>query len=178
MRSPVRSTAAVPVLTALAIAAAVTPAVTPAAAAARVLRRITAHKVSLTGHVEALSSTGQIGTPGVKDTDAGILDGTIAGEPAWAGALTQVGTWGQHLAITTKGTAFNADGALRFTITGRFGIGTTGELALTGTMRVTGGTGVYAGAHGTLKVAGTTVDSPTTSKLAFTLTGSLDFAGS
>ncbi|MGA2012816.1 MAG: hypothetical protein ABSH51_20090 [Solirubrobacteraceae bacterium] len=149
-----------------------------AVASARVLRpitKITAHKVSLTGHVEALSSTGTIGTPGVKDTDAGILDGTISGTPRWEGAITQVATWSTGLAITTTGTAFNTDGALRFTLSGKFTARSPGELALRGRMAVTGGTGIYAGAHGTLAVSGTAVASPATTKLAFRLTGTLSF---
>lgn len=135
-----------------------------------------AHRVKLSGEIETLSSTGAIATPGVKDTDAGILNGTVAGSPRWGGALRQVVTWGSALHATAKGTMFAADGSLRFTWSGRF-LPTPGAgITLTGTMTVTGGTGRYAGARGHLTITGTASVSPGATKSTFDLAGKLRYS--
>jgi hypothetical protein len=138
---------------------------------------VLSHHVNLTGELEAISSTGMIGVAGTKDTDAGLLDGTISGSPHWSGALRQVATWGTGLTLTSHGTAFSSSGTLRFTLTGKFTPGTT-SLVLSGTLTVTGGTGTYKRAHGTLRVAGAVTLSSVASgspKVMVTLTGNLRY---
>jgi hypothetical protein len=133
------------------------------------------HKVKLSGEIETLSSTGNIATPGVKDTDAGILNGTVAGSPRWGGALRQVVTWGSALHVTAKGTMFAADGSLRFTWKGRFAPVAGVGIELTGTMTVRGGTGRYAGARGHLAITGVATVSPGSTKSTFDLAGALRY---
>jgi hypothetical protein len=138
---------------------------------------VTSHHVNLTGVLQAISSTGTIGVAGTKDTDAGLLDGTISGSPRWSGALRQVATWGAGLTLTSHGTAFSSSGTLRFTLAGKFTPGPTG-LVLSGTLTVIGGTGRYKDAHGTLRVAGAATTSSVASgspKVTVTLTGSLRY---
>jgi hypothetical protein len=138
---------------------------------------VVGHHVSLTGVLEAVSSTGKIGVSGTKDTDAGLLDGTVSGSPRWSGALRQVATWGPDLTLTSTGTAFSATGSLRFTLAGKFTPGTT-SLALNGTLTVTGGTGSYNHARGTLHVTGGALLSSVASgspKVTVTLTGTLRY---
>jgi hypothetical protein len=148
---------------------------TPAAALGRAKPAVPSHRVNLTGVIETLSSTGPIATLGTKDTDAGILDGTVTASPRWSGALRQVVTWGSGLAITAKGTAFNGDGSLRFTLTGKFAGRPAGGLGLTGKMTVTGGTGRYQHAQGTLRVTGIATIAPGVTKSTFDLAGSLRY---
>ena len=138
---------------------------------------VVSHHVNLKGELEAISSTGTIGVAGTKDTDAGLLDGTVSGSPHWNGALRQVATWGSGLTLTSHGTAFSSSGTLRFTLAGKFTAGTT-SLVLSGTLTVTGGTGTYKDAHGTLRVAGAVTRSSLASgspKVTVTLTGSLRY---
>jgi hypothetical protein len=138
---------------------------------------VVSHHVNLRGELEAISSTGKIGVAGTKDTDAGLLDGTISGSPHWSGALRQVATWGAGLTLTSHGTAFSSSGTLRFTLAGKFTAGTT-SLVLTGTLTVTGGTGSYKNAHGTLRVTGAALLSSVASgspKVTVTLTGTLRY---
>jgi hypothetical protein len=135
---------------------------------------VSSHKVSLTGKIEAVSSTGAIGVPGVRDTDAGILDGTISGSPRWHGALRQVATWGSGLAITSQGTAFAANGSFRFKLTGKFVPSPTG-VKLSGKLAVTGGTGTYNGARGSLRVTGTAALTSGTGESTFDLAGTLRY---
>jgi hypothetical protein len=138
---------------------------------------VVGHHVSLAGELEAISSTGKIGVAGTKDTDAGLLDGTISGSPRWSGALRQVATWGAGLTLTSYGTAFSNSGTLRFTLAGKFTAGGT-SLVLTGALTVTGGTGNYKHAHGTLRVTGGALLSSVASgspKVTVTITGTLRY---
>ena len=149
----------------------------PAAAIGGRKAAVLSHHVSLTGELEAISSTGTIGVAGTKDTDAGLLDGTISGSPRWSGALRQVATWGAGLTLTSHGTAFSSSGTLRFTLAGKFTPGGT-SLVLTGTLTVTGGTGSYKQAHGSLRVTGAALVSSVASgnpKVTVTLTGTLRY---
>jgi hypothetical protein len=150
-------------------------ALTPAAALGRPTPAVSSHRVSLSGEIETLSSTGTIGVAGVKDTDAGILDGTVSGSPRWSGALRQVVTWGPELSIRARGTAFDAGGTLRFTLVGKFAARSTGGLALTGTLTVTGGTGSYRHAHGSLRVTGVASLAAGSTKSTFDLSGALRY---
>jgi hypothetical protein len=131
------------------------------------------HHVSLRGEIETLSSTGPIGVAGTKDTDAGILDGRVSGGPRWSGALRQVVTWGPALKISSTGTAFDAEGSLRFTLLGKFAPRPAGGIALTGTMTVTGGTGRYAHARGSLRVTGIASVAVGSTRSTFDLAGVL-----
>ncbi len=133
------------------------------------------HKVKLTGEIETLSSIGPIAVAGTRDTDAGILDGTVAGSPRWGGALRQVVTWGPGLHATAKGTMFAAGGSMRFTWKGQFVRTPSSGIELTGTVTVTGGTGRYAGAHGHLKVTGTASVSQDATKSTFDVAGTLRY---
>lgn len=151
----------------------------PAASLAGRKVPVVGHHVSLTGTLEAISSTGTIGVAGTKDTDAGLLDGTVSGSPHWSGALRQVATWGAGLTLTSHGTAFSSSGTLRFTLAGKFTRGTT-SLILSGTLTVIGGTGSYKHAHGTLRVTGAALLSSVASgspKVTVTLTGTLRYPG-
>ncbi len=150
-------------------------ALTPAAAFGAGRPAVSSHKVDLKGEIETLSSTGAIAVAGTKDTDAGILDGTVAGSPRWSGALRQVVTWGPALKIRSKGTAFDTAGTLRFTFTGRFAPEPSGGLALIASMAVTGGSGSYNHAHGTLRVTGIASVAPGSTRSTFDLTGTLRY---
>ncbi len=133
------------------------------------------HRVKLSGEIETLFSKGQVAVAGTRDTDAGILDGTVAGSPRWDGALRQVVTWGSSLHATAKGTMFAADGSMRFTWKGQFVPATNSGIELTGTVTVTGGTGRYAGAHGHLALTGTASVSLAATKSTFDLAGTLRY---
>lgn len=132
-----------------------------------------ARAVRLSGEIETLSSTGAIAVAGTRDTDAGILDGTVAGGPRWGGAVRQVVRWGTGLAITARGTLFAPDGALRYRLSGRFTPGAGGQITLTGTLVVTGGTGRYAGAQGRLRVRGQATISSGSPRSTLRLRGTL-----
>lgn len=148
---------------------------TPAAALGRAKPVVPSHRVNLSGEIETLSSTGAVGATGTKDTDAGILDGTISGSPAFSGALRQEVTWGTALAITAKGTVFGPDGSLRFSLTGKFAPRPAGGIALTGKASVTDGTGGYKHALGTLRVTGVATIAPGVTKATLKLTGTLRY---
>jgi hypothetical protein len=135
------------------------------------------HQFNLSGAIETLSTTGAIATPGVKDTDAGILDGTISKSPHFSGALRQVVTWGNALAITAKGTVFGPSGSLRFKLTGKFAPTPGVGLALSAKVTVTGGTGVYSGARGSLKASGVASVSGGSTKSSLKLTGKVRYRG-
>lgn len=149
-------------------------ALTPAAASGGPRPPLSSHKVDLKGEIETLSTTGKIAVAGTKDTDAGILDGIVSGSPRWSGALRQVVTWGAGLKISSKGTAFDAAGTFSFTLTGMFTPGPTG-LALTASATVTGGSGTYNHAHGTLRVRGIASVAPGSTRSTFDLTGTLRY---
>jgi hypothetical protein len=135
------------------------------------------HHVSLSGAIETLSSTGTPGVTGVKDTDAGILNGTISRNPRFDGALRQVVTWGQALAITARGKIFGDQGSLRFKLTGKFAPNPKGGLELSGKVTVVGGTGIYAGAHGALQASGVASVAGGSTKSTLKLTGTVRYRG-
>jgi hypothetical protein len=126
--------------------------------------------VSVTGDVATLVSTGTIAVAGTVDTDAGTLDGTIGGARV-SGALRQRETWGSGLAISGPGTAFFASGTLRYTLSGKF---LAPALVFTGSIKVTGGSGRYAEASGTLPVTGSATVTAGT-KLTLSITGKLRY---
>jgi hypothetical protein len=138
---------------------------------------VKSHHVSLSGAIETLSSTGQPGVVGVKDTDAGILDGTISRSPRFDGALRQVVTWGPALAITASGKIFGDQGSLRFKLTGKFALSPSGGLGLSAKVTVVGGTGIYAGAHGTLQASGVASLAGGNTKSTLKLTGTVRYRG-
>lgn len=138
-------------------------------------RAISTHHVSLAGAVDTVSLTGTLGVPGTRDTDAGILDGTVSPGPPWSGALRQVVTWGPGLTIKSKGTAFAVQGTLRFTLTGKFTPRSAGGFAITGKLVVTGGTGTYKHARGTLRVTGAAPLGSDADASTFDLAGTLRY---
>ncbi len=152
-------------------------AVIPASALASKTRAkppLRSHVVHLSGWIDTVLTTGTIGVKGTQDTDAGILRGSIAGAPRWNGAVAQLVTWGSGLKITVRGTAFDAHGTLRYSIAGRFTPGAKG-LALSGVLTVTGGTGTYRRASGTLRVSGAAPVGSDTEDSTFVLSGKLRF---
>ncbi len=138
---------------------------------------VKSHRVSLSGAIETLSTTGTPGVAGVKDTDAGILDGTISRSPRFDGALRQVVTWGQALAITARGKIFGDQGSLRFKLTGKFAPNPGGGLGLSAKVTVVGGTGMYAGAHGMLQATGAATVGSGSPKSTLKLTGTVRYRG-
>lgn len=138
---------------------------------------VKSHHVSLSGAIETLSSTGKVGGVGVRDTDAGILDGTISRSPRFDGALRQVVTWGPALAITARGTLFGDQGSLRFKLTGKFALSPGGGIGLSAKVTVVGGTGIYAGAHGTLQASGVASLAGGSTKSTLKLTGTVRYRG-
>jgi hypothetical protein len=141
------------------------------------LSAVKSHHVSLSGAIETLSSTGKPGVTGVKDTDAGILDGTISRSPHFDGALRQVVTWGPALAITARGKIFGDQGSLRFKLTGKFGLSPSGVLGLSAKVTVVGGTGIYAGAHGALQASGVASVAAGSTESTLKLTGTVRYRG-
>jgi hypothetical protein len=141
------------------------------------LTAVKSHHVSLSGAIETLSSTGTPGVPGVKDTDAGILDGRISRSPSFDGALRQVVTWGPALAITARGKIFGDQGSLRFKLTGKFGPKPGGGLGLSAKVTVVGGTGIYAGAQGRLQASGVASVTGGNTKSTLKLTGTVRYRG-
>lgn len=135
----------------------------------------TLHRVHLTGATQTLFSTGTPGTPGVRDTDAGLLNGTIAGAPRWHGALRLVGTWGKALSIAGTGTAYDASGTFDFRLQGKFTPTPVRGIVLNATVRVMRGTGLYRGASGTLRATGIASVTSGTTRSTLTLTGRLRF---
>jgi hypothetical protein len=125
-------------------------AVVPAFAGATT--HATSHKVKLSGLIDTLSSTGTVGVAGSKETDTGLLSGTISGKSV-TGAFYQTVTWGSGLTLKGNGMAFDPNGSLRATVAAKFTISGATE-SYTGTIKVTGGTGAYKGAHGTLQASG------------------------
>lgn len=132
------------------------------------------HVVHLSGWIDTVVTTGKIGVKGTRDTDAGILRGSISRAPRWNGAIAQLVTWGTGLKITVRGTAFDAHGTLRYSIAGQFTPGATG-LALSGVLTVNGGTGIYRRATGTLRVSGAAPVGSDTDASTFDLSGKLRF---
>jgi hypothetical protein len=154
-------------------AAAAVPASTLGKARTRPALR--SHVVHLSGWIDTVLTTGTIGVKGTRDTDAGILQGTVSGAPRWNGAIAQVVTWGSGLKIMARGTAFDAHGTLRYSISGRFTPSAKGGLALSGALTVTGGTGIYARVKGTLRVSGAAPVGSDTEASTFDLSGKLRF---
>ena len=113
----------------------------------------TRHSVVLNGVLDTVSSTGPVGVAGTKETDAGIFSGTISGKPT-KGAVYQTATWGPGLTLTATGSAFDASGSIRGRASAKFTTHPGGALTYTSTLTVTGGTGRYKNAHGTLRLSG------------------------
>jgi len=133
------------------------------------------HVVHLSGWIDTVLTTGTIGVKGTRDTDAGILQGSVSGAPRWNGAIAQVVTWGSGLKITARGTAFDVHGTLRYSISGHFTPSAKAGLVLSGTLTVSGGTGIYARAKGTLRLAGTAPVGSDAEDSTFDLSGKLRF---
>jgi hypothetical protein len=117
------------------------------------------HRVSLTGLIDTVTSHGILGTPGATEGDVGSVGGTISGKPTGGGAFYQNSFWGSGLKLTATGTAFDAAGSIRFKSVTKFTPASGGTFSYTGTVTVTGGTGVFKGARGTLSESGTTLTS-------------------
>lgn len=118
----------------------------------------TSHRVAISGVLDTVSSTGPLGAPGSKETGAGIFSATISGKRT-KGASYQTGTWGPGLTLTGSAVAFNPSGSIRARFTSKFTTTAGGGLRYTSTLTVTGGTGSYKNAHGTLKASGAVLSS-------------------
>ncbi len=112
------------------------------------------HTVKLSGLLSTLSTTGTAAVPGTKETDAGILDGKIAGRSQGRAAFYQTATWGSGLTLTAKGTVFNSLGSVRYKLSVKFTLNPNATQSYSGKLIVTGGTAVYRKAHGTLQISG------------------------
>jgi hypothetical protein len=117
------------------------------------------HKVDLSGLIDTVSSKGTVGVAGATETDAGTIAGAISGKATGQGAFYQNVTWRPGLQLLATGAAFDASGSVRFKLTAKFVAGPAGAKTLTysGTATVTGGTGAFTNAHGTLTVSGVTL---------------------
>jgi hypothetical protein len=117
------------------------------------------HTVKLAGLIDTISSKGATGVPGSTESDAGTSTGTISGKPTGTSAFYIQASWGSGLKLTGNGTAFYAAGSVRFKLAAKFVPASGGTATYTGTLNVTGGTGAFKGAHGTLSTSGTTLTS-------------------
>jgi hypothetical protein len=131
----------------------VLPAVAGASPAAN------SHTVKLAGLIDTVSSKGATGVQGSTETDAGISTGTISGKPTGTSAFYLHAIWGSGLKLTGNGTAFYAVGSVRFKLAAKFAPASGGGFTYTGTITVTGGTGAFKRAHGSLGTSGTTLPS-------------------
>lgn len=133
----------------------------------------TTHKVALSGVIDTVSSSGPDGVTGTKETAAGIFSGTISGKPT-KGASYQTATWGPGLTLTGKGVALTASGSIRARFSSKFTAQAGGGFSVTSTLTVTGGTGSYKNAHGTLRGSGAVLSSdPDATR--FHLTGRISY---
>lgn len=148
-------------------------AVTPALAGARLHAK--SHTMKFSGVIDTLSSTGPIGVPGTKDTDSGILDGTVSGRSVGRAAFYQTSTWGSGLTLVGSGRVFNPLGSIKFKATATWTVNLNATESYTGKLKVTGGTGLYRGAHGTVKVAGTAPANGDSDAATISLTGKITY---
>ena len=112
------------------------------------------HTLKLSGLIATLSSTGAAGVPGTTETDSGILDGTVSGRAVGRGAFYQSSTWGPGLTLAGGGRVFNPLGSIRFNATATWTVNANATESYTGKLKITGGTGLYRNAHGTVNVTG------------------------
>jgi hypothetical protein len=112
------------------------------------------HTVKFSGLIDTLSSTGAVGVPGTKETDSGILDGTVSGRSVGRAAFYQTATWGSGLTLAGKGRVFGTLGSIKFKATAKFTVNSNNTDSYTGTLTATGGTGLYKNAHGTVQISG------------------------
>jgi hypothetical protein len=112
------------------------------------------HTVKLSGLIDTLSSTGAVGVPGTKETDSGILNGTVSGRSVGPAAFYQTVTWGSRLTLAGKGRAFNTLGSLAFKVTAKFTVNSNSTESYSGKFTITGGTGLYRNAHGLVQISG------------------------
>lgn len=156
-----------------AVAVVASLAVTPALAGAKLHAK--SHTVKFSGVIDTLSSTGAVGVPGTRETDSGILDGKLSGRSVGRAAFYQTSTWGPGLTLAGSGRVFNPLGSIKFKATATFTVNPNATESYTGQLKVTGGTGRYRNAHGTVKVAGNAPADGDSDAATISLTGKISY---
>jgi hypothetical protein len=87
------------------------------------------------------------------DSDAGQLDGKLCHKPLH-GASRQVNNYPTPGKFTSKGVSFGPRGSLKASFTGTGTLNADGSTSFSGSGKITGGTGIYKGATGTLSFTG------------------------
>ena len=159
--------------TVFAIAVVASLAVTPAFASAKLHAK--SHTVKLSGLIETLSSTGAVGVPGTRDTDSGILDGKLSGRSVGRAAFYQTSTWGPGLTLVGSGRVFNPLGSIKFKATATWTVNPNATESYTGKLKVTGGSGLYRNAHGTVNVAGDAPANGNSNVATISVTGKITY---
>lgn len=121
--------------------------------------------IELTQRLMILSSSGS----GV--TEVGTSDGKIAGATVH-GAMRAIAKAGPASTFTATGTLFYPAGTVRYTLNGAISSGSSGSIRLSGTGKLTGGTGRYSRARGTFTGSGT---KPANSFESFTFKGKVSY---
>jgi hypothetical protein len=124
-----------------------------------------AKTIHTTQRITTLSSTAQ----GAKNV--GTSDGKIAGATVH-GALRAVATFTTPSTFTATGTLFYPAGTLRYTLHGTATKKPDGSLTVSGSGKLTHGTGRYTGAHGRFVFSGT---KPADSYETWTLKGKVSY---
>jgi hypothetical protein len=133
------------------------------------------HTVKLSGLIDTLSSTGTVGVPGTKETDSGILDGTVSGRPVGRAAFYQTVTWGSGLTLAGKGTAFDTLGSFTFQVTAKFRVNSDATESYAGKLTITSGTGLYSNAHGVVPISGIAPTASDSDGATIRLTGKITY---
>ncbi len=87
------------------------------------------------------------------DLDAGKLDGKLC-KKSFHGASRQVNKYPTPGKFTSKGVSFGPRGSLKAKFAGTGNLNADGSTSFSGSGKITGGTGIYKGASGTLSFTG------------------------
>ena len=131
--------------------------------------------MKFSGVIDTLSSTGAIGVPGTRDTDSGILDGTVSGRSVGRAAFYQTATWGSGLTLVGSGRVFNPLGSIKFKATATWTVHPNATESYIGKLKVTSGTGLYRSAHGTVNVTGSAPADGDSDAATISLTGKITY---
>jgi len=88
------------------------------------------------------------------NTDAGVLDGKLC-HKAFHGASRQVNTYPTPGKFKSRGLSFGPRGSISAKFTGTGTLNADGSTSFSGSGKITGGTGIYKGATGSLSFTGT-----------------------
>jgi hypothetical protein len=95
--------------------------------------------------------------------------------PDHRAAFYQTSTWGPGLTLVGSGRVFNPLGSIKFKATATWMVHLNAAESYTGKLKVTGGTGLYRNAHGTVKVTGDAPADGDSDAATISLTGKITY---